>query len=734
MSAEPILHAAVIWAVCMAVGLGACGLLFPRRWQRDRIALAPLVGAGVLALLASVASYAGASMQSAMPFILGASFVLSAAGLAVSTRGCRTRRDWRAASTLHLLGAVAACGVLAAPVIYRAWDPYSDAFTYISIADYLQAHSYFEPAVPGSSHPVLSQMAMYQRFGFRMGSNFLLAFFTALRHADYSFDLYMPTLALSLWVAVPSFMIFCRRACLLPTRVALLATALYALHAAVPLANALRGFMPQAWGQAFAIAALAFYMRIPSVDRVRAVLTVGVFLGLVVLCYPEVFPFVAAAGVGAHLTRIAARVPVSRAVASGLMPILAAMAVVPIAAFQFLGVMAVQVNAVVGWDPQLTSRGYLSMLAGQRATGVAFFEPSRAIAGALHALALASCGTAVYGFLTASPPARRIIATFAAPFVLALAWFALFSGNPRDPRMSGDPWRVYKLVTYGFFLFVPCVAIGLAALWRRGGARKLFAATQIAAAIIFFALGVRATALSSVRMMRAFTTDVRDPIGEYKQLTQLPGLAPEAPVNLFIPTEPKHRQLVAYFIRRPVIADWSDDGYIAPYLEPRYRAQRLDPAHPTLEYTTRAEPGAPGRLLLRRNLRDVGVSGTFAKGWYGREEDSGRWWHWLERSGTIEFSVPYSGVLTVAADVAIVTAPQRTVTIGVDGHDALDRQYILNERWFTPFTSEPISVTAGRHVLTIRADGEARRITAEDPRIVRMGIRDLTLRFVPDEK
>jgi hypothetical protein len=43
-------------------------------------------------------------------------------------------------------------------------------------------------------------------------------------------------------------------------------------------------------------------------------------------------------------------------------------------------------------------------------------------------------------------------------------------------------------------------------------------------------------------------------------------------------------------------------------------------------------------------------------------------------------------------------------------------------------------VTAGRHVLTIRADGEARRITAEDPRIVRMGIRDLTLRFVPDEQ
>src|SRR5262249_50640086 len=159
------------------------------------LVLAPILGAGVLILLSADLSYAGASMHRAAPIVLGGGLTLSLVGALVFRRRPRPTVEWRDAAWIHLIGAVAGGSALLSVVLYRAWNPYTDAFTYISIADYLQGHSYFDPAIPGTMQPVLTQMALYQHYGFRMGSNFLLAFFTALFHAEYAFDLYLPVLA-----------------------------------------------------------------------------------------------------------------------------------------------------------------------------------------------------------------------------------------------------------------------------------------------------------------------------------------------------------------------------------------------------------------------------------------------------------------------------------------------------------------------------------------------------------
>src|ERR1019366_9327217 len=111
------------------------------------------------------------------------------------------------------------------------------------------------------------------------------------------------------------------------------------------------------------------------------------------------------------------------------------------------------------------------------------------------------------------------------------------------------------------------------ALWRqRLLILRIVAVGQVAVFIGFVPIASLDTARRSTEDMRQLTGVVEDPLAEYKRLPHvLADVPPDTPVNLVIPTEAlKHRQMVAYFLRRPVIADWSDDVYLGN-LDPAYR-------------------------------------------------------------------------------------------------------------------------------------------------------------------
>lgn len=723
----------VLWLLCATTGWGFACLLLPRGWTRERALLAPVFGAGALVLLSGVSSYAGIAMRSAVPVVLACSAGASIACM-LAARGRHTSQHrWRADLFVHAAGFVGGATVLLSVLLYHAWNPYSDAFTHISIADFLQTHSFFAPAEPTGDHPLLTQIWLYRGMGARMGSTFFLAFAAALFRADFSFDVYLPVLALGLWLAVPGFFVLCRRGLFMTTAASGVATTLYALHTGIPITNALAGFLPQTWGLVFLFPLLALHVRATSAgDWLRRVIAPGVLGGVLLLTYTEIVPFALLSVGTCYLVRLMrGRLRFPRALVCGAGPIAVAIMVAPLSAWKFLSVIIAQSKAVVGADLGLSLFDYLVMLPGYRSMAQARLMAPGFLEATGRAVAIVAVVTAAFAAFRGPLKTRRQLWLLAPAFAIPLAWFALYAVNPWNPLKAGQPWNTYKVVTYSFQWFVVLWAIGLVSLWRKGPVWRALTLAQLAAFLAFFAVASRGNAISASKAMREFTGNDKDPIAEYLRLPQLlADLPPDQPVNLLIPANAlKHRQMVAYFLRRPVIADWSDDVYIGPHIIPSTRYTRADVRYPTLIYAPADSVAKVANLRLQRDATLI-VESTFGPGWYDQESDGHNWWRWLEQEGEIDLVVHRGGRLTMDGQLAVVAASQRVVSVRFLENPDMNRNYTLTQRWFTPFSTDAIHVAPGVYRVLISADGTSH--TIGDSRQIRIGVRNLSWTLVPD--
>jgi hypothetical protein len=728
----PLLYLALFWLLCSGVGYGPC-LLLPGRWRRDRLLMMPVAGAGLLILATSVASYAGLPMRSSAPLIAGGGLLVSAGSVWLAWRWPAPAVAWRSDAFVHAIGFTAACSLLVSLFLYRAWDPYSDAFTYMTIADYLQDHGAFAIADPGAHHPALTQVATYQHHGYRMGANFLLALFTALVRAPYAFDVYLPAVALAVWLGVPGFWLLCRRALAFRPTEARFATVLFGLHLGVPIPNALLGFMPQTFGLALVFPLMVWQVRATSRrHRVGLILAAGLMYAIALITYPEILPFVVAAIACCYAWRVAVgRLGVRDALTGMVAPGLIGLLLAPVAAANFVSALRMQAGALVGWDVRLSLFDYLSILSGFRSMLIPTTQPPGLKHALLRVAVLGAVAVVGYGMFTMRPTTRQRFACLSLPFTVGLVLFGLFGANPWNPAEYGHPWHAYKLMTYGFFLFAALWGLGLASLWRGGGLFRLAALVELGVFVAFFPVATTILATRNATAMRQFTGMAADPVAEYRRLPELLAHLPsDMPINLVMPPETlKHRQIVAYFLaRRPVIADWSNDGYIWPNLAPANRALPIDPGYPSLVYTP--APGQPKAANLVYQRGGTTLTASFGNDWYGVEVDGPDSWRWLEREGRIDLDLPTAGWLTFKADVSVIGGP-RTITVAVAGRPDLEEKYALPQQWFAPFTSRRIHLAAGHYTVTVAADGPATVMAPTDPRVVRIGLRNVTWALVP---
>ena len=708
------------WAACCLVGYGLVCLLLPRRWHRERLLLMPVFGAGGIILLSSFMSYAGAGMRLATPIIFALGVAVSAAVYISNSRASRSFLGWPAAIYTNLIGFIAGVAALASVILYNAWNPYHDAFTYVSIADYLLDKSFFTPADPGAYKPVLSQMLLYQRLGLRMGSNFLLAFFAAFFRREFSFDVYMPTLALGLWLAIPGFWVSCKRGLFLSHLVRVLATAFYALNFSIPIANALSGFMSQTWGMVFLFPMLPLYLRSAThLDRKRMLISAGVMGALLLFTYTEIFPFVFAAIGISYLYRLGfGKLRLKNGLISFFGASLLAVLLTPVSAWKFPTAMVTQISAVVGWDVKFKIWDYLSMMAGFRS----FFQ--KEASPFLFFISILTLEVVVYALIAGPRRTRRQVVSLSLIFLLALGWFALFVANPWNPNERGQPWSTYKLMTYSFFLFAAMYGLGLGMLWKKKRWVRIGVAGLVGVHIFIFSVTTFKAAASNVMGMRELTGVEGDPIAEYKRIRQvLSDLPPETPVNLVFPTEAhKHRQMTAYFLRRPVIANWMDDEYIWPHLPPTYRSLPINFSYPILAYKPFEPKRTVANLVLDREPQILMLMGS---GWYGWEHDAQGWWRWLEGEGEVLVFLPKPSRVRLQGEIVVVGAPHRTLTIRVEGRPDLSIKRTLGECWFTPFSPIELDLSPGIHKILLSADGPVARM-GQDHRNVRIGVRNLS--------
>jgi hypothetical protein len=717
----------LLWIVCLATGTGLSWYILPRDWRREWTFIAPIFGAGALIILSSLASYAGLAMRMAAPFVAGSGLVLSIVCAMLARRGgWRPAVDWPSTLATQALGLAAGLSALLSVFLYRAWYPYNDTFTYLTIADFLQTNSFFTPATPTALTPLYSTVWSYQQQGFRMGSTFLLAFFTALVRAQYSFDLYLPVVALGLWVGVPAFRVLCRRALFLDRRTSLAATAAYALHVCLPITNALWGFSPQAWGAALLFPAIGLHVRATGRDRPRRIISSGLFIGMLLVTYTEIIPFALIAVATCYLARLAwGRLRMNDALVSGLTPIAVAIAVAPIAAWTFVPSMIIQTGAVVGWDPRYSLFDYIGLLAGYRSLALSFIADNGISGLAARIGAVIALATVLFAAFRGPIRARRQLALIGLVFALALGWFSIGARNPWNPNEFGHPWSTFKVATYVFFLVAALWGMGIVAFWTRGGVLRGLAALQVAGWFVVFGVANVATARQVSAAMQRYTGNKTDPIGEYKRL---PGLLAEfprrQPVNLIVPNQVVwHGRLVATFLQRPTLADWSSDDLIGPQV----KGDNTDPRLPSLVFNPNAAAGtATANMVLNRDLAQV-VGTSFREGWYGRESDTWHSWYWLEERGGVLINVRRGGTLTVKGDLAVTAAPSREITIAVNDHPELRRTLTVPQQWFTPTLLLTGHVEEGVYELVITASGPTGAMAPADPRQIRIGVRDLTV-------
>jgi hypothetical protein len=188
---------------------------------------------------------------------------------------------------------------------------------------------------------------------------------------------------------------------------------------------------------------------------------------------------------------------------------------------------------------------------------------------------------------------------------------------------------------------------------------------------------------------------------------------------------------VAYFLRRPVFADWSDDGYVWPQLEPGDRKLAIDLTFPMLIYA----PGDPAKTVANLVYRPAGTGEvviTFGAGWNGAERDDKNWWRWLEQDGQIDVVVQKAGWLAIRGELAVVRASQRTVVLEIVGHPDQLHEFHVAEQWFTQFDFGKFRLDKGSYTLRLRADGPGLRMGPADPRIVRLGVRNLAFWMSPE--
>jgi hypothetical protein len=724
-----------LWLLYCAIGVGIASLVLPITWRRERVMLAPAFGAAVIILFASTLSYLGMSMQRAAPLANMLALAVSATG---ARRAWEARhldaRHWKATLLVNALGFAAAASAVLSVLLYHAWSPYNDAFTYISIADHLQGHSYFEPSIPTATEPLLTQIWLYKTVGLRMGSSFLLAFATALFKGSYSFDFYLPVLATALWASVPAFWVFCRRVLILSHRACMFAACVYALHVGITVGNALEGFQPQAWGTTFFFSYLTLHVRAADGRwRSRLMVAAGLFGAMLLLTYSEFVPFALVAAGSCYLSRIYfGRLRLSRAIVPGVVPILMSAAVTPVAALNFLPSVRIQFGAVVGADLPLGLFDYVGLLSGYRSmTRSILMSPG--LAGLACRLAsIAAVTTATYAVFQLRARTTRQMMFVGAVFVAAVLWFSVGAANPWREGQIGQPWSTYKAVTYAFFLFAALWGAGLAALLAGSRLQRVLALGQLAALIVFFTAASIVTARLISQEVRTFTGDVADPIVEYKRIGTLVARTPaNQPVNLLIPDSAwRHRQIVAYFLRRPVVADWSRDPYIGTYLPKSGHNQQLDPQFPTLALVPPGTPDSVARLQLLDTTSIVDT--TFGDGWYVEERDKSDWWRWVYEHGTMSVRVRRPGWLSMTTDLAIIGASARNVSITFAEAPDKNRSFQVPGQWFTPFTVDRIHVEAGLYQITIAADGPAIPGNETDPRLLRFAVRNLRWTLEPD--
>jgi hypothetical protein len=549
---------------------------------------------------------------------------------------------------------------------FNAFYPYIDGYTYISIADFLLKHGYFDSADQYQYHPWLTQMKLYQGTGLRIGAQVFLAFMTSIFSQKMSINLFIPVSAVSQSILVLITWLFCSYGLKIPNKYSLVAILFVSLHVGMPIGNLINGFFPQHFGMIVFMFPFIYLYRISDYDdkisKFKIILSSSLAVACLVMSYSELLPFFVISFLCVNLYYLLFTsyklVVFKHLVLVGIISIIFS----NIALYYSLRALPIQLEAVVGWDIKQTVWQYILQLTSM----LPLFYNLSSLNGSLLIKSLANI-TALFIiitmfrgiFLNKRSEGKKMLFATSIIFVLVIFYFLFFKRNPWNPQETGQNWSVMKAIQYSFFLIPPLVAFGVE------GLKKYSKLLMVIIFGFFIVLSINNNykyALEMTQPMRYYTGNDKTPLKEYWKLKDVIENE-KRPIYISVPdSQNNHRRMISYFLQeKELISNWNSDGYYHWKLEV---PQRNDAVY--LIYNPDAKGNSIANMKLVKDSLEL-----ITEGMYDPEENEYKnKWTW---------SPPKSKLIIVNGFQSSVTASIKFYLWDTNKNNTTNKLQIFND-------------------------------------------------------
>lgn len=510
---------------------------------------------------------------------------------------------------------------------YAGYNPFTDIFTYIVQAQWLQEHPFTDKVITSGNYPALTQVALYQWSGSRMGGSFFLGFVQSLFNLQWSYYAYTSAVSTALvtgCLAIGGII----RLVVPSRRLVILALALLpSISMNGFIYGAEWGFYPQTLGLSFALGVCALFpFLLKSVMRAKPCflkliaysLPAAICAAALLFAYNEPFPIFIAA-IFLYLVIIglqnkhALASPVSFVVVFSLETLLLVnyeAIRIFINIYQTLGIS--HGMAQIGWPVLWAPIQFIAFSIGMKSPFRSNFLSLDYFYSTFCAAAILIAMVVVLTSLVKKNPKRRenVIFLVCIEFVLMLFFikFRYFSPNISAAEV-GHTFLQFKIAKYQAPFMLALVGIFWATCYRYFKAqRRLLIIGYVSLFIIGGIFHYRNSAENYTAHFLVETERRYAPFSVLLELRQeLQAVPKDEVVYVDLGYEKHHklRQMVAYILYdRKIAGDYRDDGYILGRLPEKDRNMSRDGAAKVISMRDNVKPQNDDVLVGPFVIRD----------------------------------------------------------------------------------------------------------------------------------
>lgn len=537
----------------------------------------------------------------------------------------------RAISRMDILGLLSSivCGMLPLllVIIHGAQFPYCDGYTYVCNADYLMDYGYNVPVSPEDTllHPWLSQTLLYQQENLRIGSQMFLGLISSLFNVKFSLELFMPITAFGVFLCGMASWSFMSSKYAKGSYYKIIAILMVVLNGPIILWNAVYGFLPQTFGSAFCLAAMAQIMQISEwrEDAKWHIGTTALLFACNALLYNEILPFL----VLVTVVSVVRCIVCSREQSKNVILYISGCAVVAILLIityvpGIIEATLSQFGSIVGWHQDKDISTYVAYFLSTVPAEYSFRLSSyNAELLCYQIITLFMLCIVAVGFLKADKEIKREFICISLPYGVMFVYFILLTKNPWTGE-SGNSWSIYKLMQYYFVVAIPYLAIYVAEALKK--INRAIIGLAILGFTIFNANQIIDYMENLSYSMENYVGEQESSIQEYYELYEKYGNE-EQRIALYDVPE-KHRQMITYFLKDvELVSDWNTDVYYTTI--PVMSREELG-ADISLVYDLSDSAHVAG--LVERNVTVVP-----GEGFYGMEVAEDSYWNWSKKESKL---------------------------------------------------------------------------------------------------